>query len=252
MLIADIERKTPFRVNDIIYGHLVTRRTDSPEKLGVQLWMLRRDMVTRAIEGSGIGWSDLDGVTPERAIGDKDESPIIALGRRREGSHWFGNVAIALTALAIALTITGLTAAIWRQNDAMQELDARIADVSMRASHVRKIADEAVAQSRLLAILREEREGGPLLADLWEDISRTLPDDAYLSEFRLSDIKSGERLLDLTGFADSAVKLPALFDRSPPFSDASLTAAITPDPQAKLEAFSLRVKVKTKSAATVK
>lgn len=80
----------------------------------------------------------------------------------------------------------------------------------------------------------------------------TLPDDAYLSEFRLSDIKSGERLLDLTGFADSAVKLPALFDRSPPFSDASLTAAITPDPQAKLEAFSLRVKVKTKSAATVK
>jgi general secretion pathway protein L len=218
----------------------------------VQSWILRRDIVARALEGSGVAIGDLDTIAPERAPGDQDEGPVIALGRRADGSRWFRAVVIGLSALAAALAIAGLTAMIWRQNEAMTRLDASIAEVSSRATRVRKIADQAVAQSRLLAILREERERGPLLADLWEEVSRILPDDAYLSEFRLSEVKSGERVLDMIGYADSAVRLPALFDKSPMFSDASLTAAITPDVQAKREAFSLRARVKQKDVAGVK
>ncbi|MGO9770758.1 MAG: PilN domain-containing protein [Roseiarcus sp.] len=252
LLIADIERKTPFRASDVVYGHVLIRRRETPDKIGVQLWILRRDIITRAIEGSGISWSDLDNVAPERAFGDQDGGPIIALADRHEGSRWFRNATIGLSALTAALTVTGLAATIWRQNEAMKELDARIVEVSTRATHVRKIADQAVAQSRLLAILREERERSPALADLWEEISRILPDDAFLSEFRLSEVKSGERVLDLIGYAESAVRLPALFDKSPLFSDASLTAAITPDIQSKREAFSLRVKVKQNNVAEMK
>jgi len=252
LLIADIERKTPFRAGDVVHGRVLTRKPETPDKIGVQSWILRRDIVARALEGSGVAIGDLDTIAPERAPGDQDEGPVIALGRRADGSRWFRAVVIGLSALAAALAIAGLTAMIWRQNEAMTRLDASIAEVSSRATRVRKIADQAVAQSRLLAILREERERGPLLADLWEEVSRILPDDAYLSEFRLSEVKSGERVLDMIGYADSAVRLPALFDKSPMFSDASLTAAITPDVQAKREAFSLRARVKQKDVAGVK
>ena len=133
---------------------------------------------------------------------------------------------------------------ILRRGQAADDLDQKIAEVSARASSVRKIADRAVAESRLLQVLHAERAKGPTFADLWEEVSRILPDEAYLSEFRLSDGKNGERYLDLVGFAELAVGLPALFEKSPIFTDASLTAPITLNAAEKREAFSLRVKVK--------
>lgn len=252
LLSADIERKTPFRAADVVYGRVVTRRPDAPEKSAVQLWILRRDIVTRAIEGTGLGWSDLDCVTPVGAAKEREEGPAIPLGRQREASHWFRNVAIGLAALTILLAALGLGTSIWRQDQAAKELDAKIAEGSARAANVRKTADQAIAQSRLLQILRRERATGPSFADLWEEVSRILPDGAYLTEFHLSDSKGGERFLDLVGFAESAVGLPVLFDKSPILSDAALTAAITPNVQEKREAFSLRLKVKLESAADSK
>jgi len=103
-----------------------------------------------------------------------------------------------------------------------------------------------VAQSGLLKILHEERDRGPSFADLWEEVSHILPDGAYLTELRLLEEKPGERQVDLVGFADSAVGLPALFDKSPMFVEASLTAPITPNAQDKKEAFSLRARVRQK------
>jgi general secretion pathway protein L len=245
LLQADIERKTPFRAGDVVHGHVLSRRGDAPGKLSVQLWILRRDIVNRALEGTGLAWSDLDAVVPE-GEGDREETPTIALGRHGEAPHWFRNAAIGLGVAAVALFALGSAILAFRQDAAEKELDSKIAEVSQRANTVRRIADEAVAQSRLLKILREERNHGPTFADLWEEVSRVLPDGAYLTELRLSEARAGERALDLVGFADSAVGLPALFDKSPLFSEASLTAPITPNAQEKREAFSLRANVKQK------
>jgi general secretion pathway protein L len=176
----------------------------------------------------------------------------ISLGRPRQASHWVRNLAVGLAVATLALTALGVGIFMWRQDEAVRELDEEIAKVSAHAASVRKIADEAIAQSRLLQSLREERARGPSFADLWEEVSRILPDGAYLSELRLSDAKSDERVLDLVGFAESAAGLPLLFDKSPMLADAALTAAITPNPLEKREAFSLRVKVKPEKAADPK
>ncbi|MFY9656961.1 MAG: PilN domain-containing protein [Methylocystis sp.] len=244
LLIADIERKTPFRLSDVVYGHTLLRKPGSSDKYTVCLWILRRDIITRQIEAIGMGWEDLDYVTSAPGADFGEERPTIALRRGGESSHWFRNGALALCFATIGLSAVGSTALILRRGQAADDLDQKIAEVSARASSVRKIADRAVAESRLLQVLHAERAKGPTFADLWEEVSRILPDEAYLSEFRLSDGKNGERYLDLVGFAESAVGLPALFEKSPIFTDASLTAPITLNAAEKREAFSLRVKVK--------
>ena len=252
LLIADIERKTPFRLNDVVYGHTLTRKPGSPDKYTVSLWILRRDIIAQEIEAIGIGWEDLDHVTSAPGPDLGEERPTITLNRGGEASHWFRNVALGMCVATIGLCAMGSTALIWRRGQAAEDLDAKIAEVSARASSVRNIADRAVAESRLLQILHAERAKGPTFADLWEEVSRILPDEAFLSELRLSDGKSGERYLDLVGFADSAVGLPALFEKSPIFTDAALTAPITFNAAEKREAFSLRVKVRESSAGDTK
>ena len=252
LLIADIERKTPFRLNDVVYGHTLTRKPGSPDKYTVSLWILRRDIIAQEIEAIGIGWEDLDHVTSAPGPDLGEERPTITLNRGGEASHWFRNVALGMCVATIGLCAMGSTALIWRRGQAAEDLDAKIAEVSARASSVRNIADRAVAESRLLQILHAERAKGPTFADLWEEVSRILPDEAFLSELRLSDGKSGERYLDLVGFADFAVGLPALFEKSPIFTDAALTAPITFNAAEKREAFSLRVKVRESSAGDTK
>ena len=76
-----------------------------------------------------------------------------------------------------------------------------------------------------------------------EETACILPDDAFLTDFRLSEPTPNGRTIDLVGFASSAVGLPARFNRSPLFSDAELTAPITPDPHEKREGFSLQAKL---------
>lgn len=89
----------------------------------------------------------------------------------------------------------------------------------------------------------------PLLVDLWEEISRLFPDGSYVTRLRLlTESGKNERWLELAGFADGALKLPELLEKSPLFVDASLTAPVTPNPVVNRESFALHVKIRRSHA----
>jgi general secretion pathway protein L len=252
LLVSDIERKTPFRSSDVVYGHLCSVNPDSSNKAHVQLWILRRDIIVKALEGTGLEWDDLTLVRPESGPGAAEKQPVIDLGGRTKSIDWFRGLVFGLAALTILFLLAGVAATLWRHQQIGAELEEKIVEASRRATHVRQLADRATAESRLLTTLRQEREQTPSFADLWEEISRILPDSAYVTEVRLTEGRTGEPAVELVGFADSAVGLPALFDGSPIFSEAALTAAITPDAREKREGFSLRVRVRPKGARASK
>lgn len=243
LIVTDIERKTPFRLADVVYGHTVERRQNAPDKLSVSLWVLRRDIIAQAIENMGLDISDLAFVRPGGLSGSTGAAPSIALERQQDTTHWHRYAVIGLCAATAIFAAIGVGATLWRQSVVDEELDAKISEMSARAGKVRQTADRAAAESRLLAALRSARANGPLLADLWEETSRLLPDGAYVTDFRLTESKPGERAIEIVGFAESAVGLPALFDKSPIFSNAGLTAPITPDAHEKREGFSLQAKI---------
>lgn len=246
LLVADIERKTPFRLADVIFGHTASRHPTVPDKLRINLWILRRDFVTDAVAHAGLAFSDIAFVRPSGALANGAEAPVITLETKVETSHLFRNLALGLCGAALVFAAIGVGATLWRQAALSEELDARIQEMSARAASVRQVVDRASSESRLLSILRTARRNGPQFADLWEETARILPDSAYVTDFRLSETKPNERVLDIVGFASSAVGLPALFNKSPLFADAGLTAPITPDPREKREGFSLQTKLEQK------
>ena len=251
LLEAEIERKTPFSLLDIFFGHVLAPSDANAEKLHVEQWILRRDIVERTLEGVGLSVSEIDVVQPAAETADSGV-PEIMVGHKADVLDRFRMAAVVLSILAILLFLAGFAITMWRQSQLASQLDAAIAASSQRAAQVRQMADQATGESFLLAHLRHERENLPPVLDLWEEISRVLPDGAYLTELRVSEPKPGERVIDLTGFSDAAADLPALFDRSPLFFDASLTDAITPDLNEKRERFSLQIKVAHKSGAKSK
>ncbi|CAN2533655.1 hypothetical+protein [Methylocapsa aurea] len=242
LLAAEVERKTPFLLADILHGHIAEPHPQAPGKLAVEQWILRRDLLPALLDGSGLSVDDLDIVQP--APEGATLVPSLAVGRAVEAPHWERRAALILALVAIALLVIGVAVTVWRQERDASALDAEIVDVSRRAADARKIAEQAASESRLLATLREERAKYPAFADLWEEVSRLLPDGVFVSDMRLVEAREGERSIEIVGLADSAASLPALFDRSPLFAEAKLTAPITPDPIEKRESFSLQAKVR--------
>jgi general secretion pathway protein L len=238
LLAAELERKTPFRAADVVFGFVATPL--GADKLDVEHWILRRDFIAAALAPSGLAETEIDAVEPECGA----PAPSIALRPAAPVSTLLRNVSLALCGVAV-LFVALSVGAIWcRQERIGEELDAKIADMSSRAARVRQAADRAAAEGKLLQVLREERARYPTLGDVWEEVSRILPDSAYAQELRLSEPRAGERALDVTGYADSAAGLPKLFDRSPIFVDAALTAPITADIREKRDTFALQAKLR--------
>lgn len=243
LLAIDIERKTPFRLEEVVYGHTIARHSSTLDKLSVTLWILRRDFVVGAIENAGIALSDISFIRPSGLRGS-EEVPLIELERPQPASDRFRNAAIGLCAATAFLAAIGVGATLWRQSALIAELDVKIEEMSSRAARVRRAVELASSESRLLSVLRETRRGSPRFADLWEEAARILPDGAFATTLALSEPKPNEKALEIDGFADSAVGLPALFNKSQLLTEAGLTAPITPDQLEKRERFSLQAKIK--------
>jgi general secretion pathway protein L len=250
LLIADIERKTPFKLGDVVYGHTMARNRTAPDKMRITQWILRRDLVMNAATQAGLDFSDIAFIRATGVRHPDEEQLLIELEGRTERSHRFRKLALALCAASLLFAGIGVVATLWRQATLNELLDARIQEMTARAARVRQVIDKASAESRLISMLRMSRHHSPLFADLWEETARILPDSAFITDMRLSETESNEQALDLVGFANSAVGLPALFNKSPLFSDAGLTAPITPDPHEKREGFTLQAKIERKKPET--
>jgi general secretion pathway protein L len=252
LLAADIERKTPFRLADVVYGHTAARNPAAPDKTRIVLWILRRDLVVDVAALAGLDIADIAFIRPVGGADAGEERPVIEIESRKESSHRTRNIALALVAATVVFAVIGVVATLWRQAALNEELDAKIQEMTARAARVRQVVDKASAESRLLSVLRSARHDEPLFADLWEETARILPDSAFVTDLRLSETRPAEKALDIVGFASSAVGLPALFNKSPLFNDAALTAPITPDPREKREGFSLQAKIERKAPEKAK
>lgn len=248
----EIERKTLFKLDDIYFGHVIGKSPGHPEKLHVTQWILRRDIAQAIAEQAGLSLAEIDLVRPEPGSDGTNELPQISLKRDAQASNWFRRALIIMGAAGLFLLLAGFGVRAWRVDQIGARLDGEIAVSEQRAGVVRLMANQATAEGALLSGLRRERENTPSLSDLIEETARILPNSAYLTEWRLSEPKPGERSVDLVGLANSAADLPALFDKSPMFMSTALTAAIMPDLQEKRERFSIQMRVRAKNPSSHK
>jgi general secretion pathway protein L len=77
------------------------------------------------------------------------------------------------------------------------------------------------------------------ILEIWDELSRVLPDHTFLTETRIADGR-----VTLSGFSADAARLVRIIDQSPLFTGAALAAAITPDATEHKDRFSISFKVR--------
>jgi general secretion pathway protein L len=244
IVVQDLVTKTPFRLPDIYHDH--HSRTVG-DKVVVSQWIVRREFVTNAVQSAGLNPADVAFVDSE---GD-GAAPAPMLTLRQDRSERRSRLRTTFYALALGasfLAVVSCTHKYWRQQRILDNLSAELTAARANAQQVRATMDNLDRKQAAIVRIRSQKRDAPGLLEVWEQVSRILPLNSWLTELRLSEVgqKQDQQLVVMTGLSTAAADLVAVIDKSSLFADAALTAPIALDSIEQRERFTLQAKLRQK------
>ena len=245
----DLERATPFRAADVMTAVVPDTKAAAPAgRIAIRQLVLKRDTVRpviAALEARGRvvtfidSWAD-DGVNPLGV--DFLAAPGTAV---KAGMSRIMRIDRVLAAASAVGALAAMTIVAVKYDNALAVLELESAAARRGAAAVGQQisrAEAALADIERLAGVRGRR---PPVVAVIEEVTRLLPDGAYLTELTLE----GDQL-DLTGFAKSAAPLLEIFERAPLFMDARFSAPSRLDTREDRERFAMRVRLRAPATAS--
>ena len=229
ILDQEVLRRTPFQLSDILHAAVPTADEDNGV-LAMHHWIIRKDRAEAALAELGLEVGDIDFLATVDAGGDI--TPVIAFRTAdSEDPHWARRAVKLLAIAALGFAIFGLVAFEWCQSSVANDIEASL--IQARQG-IQGGPDGINPAARLLAM---KADVGTL--EIWDELSRILPDGTFLTEIRIAEGK-----VTLSGFSTDAARLVRIIDKSSIFSRASLAAAITPDATEHKDRFSISFQVR--------
>lgn len=235
ILALDLERATPFKPADVRYGWLETPARGATGGIEVEQVIAKCGLVDPALARCrelGIPVAFIDCWRDDQTAFGVDllaSDALVAPVKPR------GSGALSVAVLAAVLLAA---AAAWQLYDqqatALARLESEVAAAKAKALVLRQSKDVAGQAADRMATLIALRQGRPLAIELWAEVTRLLPDTAYLNELRVDD-----GALSMQGHAKSAAGLVAVLEQSPLIADAALISPVVFDDALGLERFEI-------------
>jgi general secretion pathway protein L len=240
LLLLDLERTTPLKKGDLLRAHIVEGALDSGGMVQVRQLLLKLrtiEPLRQTLRAAGIEpisierWShDGNGALATSFVGTAPSA--LPPTRRR--------LSVGLAATAALLMLTAFAIHWTRHERALATLTEQAAELEARVDELRRVTEDAnTARSKILHIRRFVGSRHSTLPIL-EEITRLLPDTAWLEEFRLD----GE-FIEIAGLAASATTLLPLLEKSPLFRETRFTAPLQFDQALDKDRFRLRARLRS-------
>lgn len=241
----EIEQHIPFAASEVVWSARVAQRLPEQQRIEVEVAILPRRLVAPAaarLRALGLKANLSARPDPQSAWPSLSLEQLSPAGRR-----WRPMAEAALAGLA-ALLVLHLALGELRRGEAMAAaVEARAAAARGDAERVLALDTEAAALRARFALAAEIRGGRPPAGAVLDEVARLLPDEAWLTEFRLT----GEQLV-IAGFAARADGLIGLLDASSMLREVRFAAPVTRDRPDAPERFQVAMRVVIPAAAVVR
>jgi general secretion pathway protein L len=229
ILEQEVLRRTPFQLSDIWHAALPSAGAGRDAQAMCH-WIIRKDRAKAALAELGLDADEIDFLAASDANGAV--VPVIFLRAvGNEDPPWARRAVNMLAVTGLCAVMLGLVAFEWCQASVATGIEASLLEAREGAQGGQGGLNEA---TRLFAMKADVS-----ILEIWDELSRVLPDDTFLSETRIAEDK-----VMMAGFSSDAARLVGIIDRSPLFSSASLISAITPDATEQKDRFSISFKVR--------
>ena len=200
VLALELERSTPFSAQDVRQNWRKVSGPPTAASLVVEHVVAKRrlsDPVLAEAKALGLPIAGVDVMDPSGCrmgfnLLERAEVPRSLTGRLNRG------MAIAAALLIIVTAAAGMIA-VERQEDALRRLETDIGAARKEAQAVRMRLQDAESLFERIERLRLRRAQDFRAIAAWEEVTRRLPDTAWLTDMRIED-----EVLWLDGYARSA------------------------------------------------
>jgi general secretion pathway protein L len=238
VLAFEMDRETPFNAEEIFWTHSVVQRDRQRGRLSARLLLIPRARLSTLLDALGKA-----GILPKCAeIGDGPDAgsflPLDSDGGRlgaATGRHLLRWPAAALcVGLAAAMIATPLV----RQASTLAALDQEIAAGRLAAAEAEKLRREIDRLAGSAELIDSERgkAGRPLL--VLAALTRMLPTDTYLTEFRQQQLK-----VTVSGRSAGASRLIGPLSNGDQLRNPSFAAPVTRIEALRAEVFTITAEV---------
>ena len=246
ILAFDLEQATPFKADQIYTAHYLGEGTAGGKHVMAHQFVAKRETLDRAMDLAAAAGLDIRFADTYR---ERVEFPLpinfLAADAANDGHpHWQARAAATLAASILGLGTLLLYQMFDNQARTLSLLQARTAVVQSKAIKVRKQIETSQAALDGQQALLQRKVGPPTTVQIIEELTRILPDTAWISELR---VERGS--VEVVGFSRSAATLVPLVENSPLFQNAALSSPVTLDPRYGTERFSIRCDIKSAASA---
>jgi general secretion pathway protein L len=230
----ELERVTPFTVDQVFFDHRVLDRDAAAGRLTVELLVLPRAVVEYALSAARA--SGLEPIVVGLREADDGLPSFNVVGAGREAQR-LPRQTVALSFVALLLVV--IASALWvhRQWQGGELLDRRVETARRAARDVdglRKEIGQVQEQRRFL----NARAGQPRIIEIIRELTRVMPDGTWVYDLQLNG-----RDITLAGYAPSAASLIERLAGAAAFVNARFRSPVTQGPKG-LERFDLSLEVR--------
>ena len=143
-----------------------------------------------------------------------------------------------LAALFLVLVAANVAITITRQEEAIAELDRKLAATTQEARQVREELNQETALTNAIVALQKQALEQPRLVDVWRELTALLPKSAWINALAVED-----RTLRIAGSAKSAAELIRLLDGSPIFSGVRFSSPVVTNLTSNEERFQIEARI---------
>ena len=234
MMAHEIDRQTPFALDQVAYEARVLARDAATRQLRVELVVLPVARLQALLERLGPLSAGLAGVD---VLGD-DGRPLgvnlLPRGDRVARVERTRTLNLALGLGAAVVLLASLVLVLGNREDARAAWDERVSAAQKQAREARKLRSALESSVRAANFLARQRARQPTVLEVVADLTRRLPDDTWLEKIAIN----GGNVV-LIGQSDRASALVGLLQGSQLLHKPTLAGSVQTDPRTGKERFTL-------------
>jgi general secretion pathway protein L len=237
LLRFEMDRLTPFRAEEVLFAYRVQGSDPQSHRMTLELQLAPKLVVEAAL-----GDARRLGLEPVRVeLGDLDvaeDDTLDLLPAAQAGGHGVSRLNRALALLAVLLAAAAVGIPLHQRHSTAADLEARIAAARGEAEASLKLREQLEQVNAGTNFLEAEKARVPMTTLILAEVTRVVPDQAYLLRLDWHD-----GMLQLEGLAEGAASLIGLLDGSPMFGAPQFRSPVTPDRRTALERFHVSVEL---------
>lgn len=210
MAVLDLVSSTPLKAHDVYLFPVET------QDVGSAYGAVKKQILGPVLDVCRRGGFTVASIMLENAHDSRPgwvaHAGIAQLNNPRGFSRFMGQLSVLLVVLVVLAMLATYGHVKWRHVEAGRLLDDELQQATSRAANVRSlIAQRRVAVERIVTIRQEKTDTVPLTLII-EELSKILPDNAWLT-----DVELDSNNVRISGFTTSASSLVSVLEGSPYF-----------------------------------